>query len=352
MAISGLSGLSGLSGIMGGSVIPPGVSVPGAQSVAWNATLAFTGATAITVTGSGSIEVSLTVSHGTLTLPGLTGLTGSGNGTSSLSYTATAAAWTTALEGLIYNPTDTYAGSDSLVFGGDVTASVGITVVSPTPLGYWKADIGQVFQTVSGAAAGTGDPVGEIIDQGSGAHNATQATADNRPSLSADVPAIFSGEASARSLLFDASNDTIEPQGLNGISGAVTWSGWVKGEGGIFSVHGGNFQNAEHWGIDKDGTEVYVHTGNAESTHKDTSVDASTWLHLAITSTGTNDWIVYADGVSLGTVTVERYLTQTDDRTSFGLSFAGQFGGKIFRPRIDAAAFSVTQIAHFAAGGQ
>ena len=52
---------------------------------------------------SGSLQLNLSVTAGTLSLSTTSGLTGAGNGTASLSYTGTLSSLNAALNGLVYN---------------------------------------------------------------------------------------------------------------------------------------------------------------------------------------------------------------------------------------------------------
>ncbi len=131
-------------------------SVPGAQTTAEDGVLIFSSGNGNLITmsdedaGSGSLQVSLGVSHGTLTLAGLSGLSfssGDGTGDATMVFTGTLADINTALAGLSYTPTAGYNGSDTLSIatsdqgntgsGGNLsdTDSVAITVAAliPTP---------------------------------------------------------------------------------------------------------------------------------------------------------------------------------------------------------------------------
>ena len=93
------------------------------MSVKQNATLAFTGADAISVTDpSGSAErFTLSVSHGDLTLVTTTGLTVSGNGTGSVTATGLLSNLNSALATLTYASTSGYNGPDSLSLSDEDT---------------------------------------------------------------------------------------------------------------------------------------------------------------------------------------------------------------------------------------
>ncbi len=139
---TGPSGTSEFSG----RDLPPVNSVPGPRTTAENVPLAFSGATALSISdpdnnGTDPLQITLTVSHGTLTLASLAGLSGSGNGTPSLTYTGSLAALNAALAELTYTPALFYDGPDILTLAtsdlvapelggpGTATSRVAITVV-------------------------------------------------------------------------------------------------------------------------------------------------------------------------------------------------------------------------------
>ncbi|MBX3454403.1 MAG: DUF4347 domain-containing protein, partial [Ferrovibrio sp.] len=101
----------------------PGVTKPAPQEVNEDTNLTFStgNGNAVVVTDSddfgGSLTVTLSVSHGTLTLSGLTGLTfGTGDGTAdaSMTFTGSKTAINNALQGLIYRGNLNYNGADTL----------------------------------------------------------------------------------------------------------------------------------------------------------------------------------------------------------------------------------------------
>ncbi len=121
--------------------LPPTITAPLTASVNENASsFAFTGSTAISVTDpSGTAEqLTLTVSHGTLSLGTATGLTVTGNGTASVTLSGTLASLNSDLPSLTYTPTTGYAGDATLALSDKDTAdsltgtaSVAITVLAP-----------------------------------------------------------------------------------------------------------------------------------------------------------------------------------------------------------------------------
>jgi autotransporter-associated beta strand protein len=133
-----------------GAVDTPVLTVPGAQTGLEDIPLPFSPGTgnAITVADLGAVnplQVTLSVSNGTLTLGGTTGLSSlSGNGTASVSFKGSPAAVTAALNGLLYKPGNDYTGPDLLslsvtnpggtgLLGGAQTATATVAItVNPT----------------------------------------------------------------------------------------------------------------------------------------------------------------------------------------------------------------------------
>jgi hypothetical protein len=127
---------------------PPGITAPASGTVSENGSLVFStiGGDAISVTDSGAganaDSLTLSVAHGKLTLASVSGLsfTTGANGGSSFTVSGTVASLDAALNGLTYQPTALYVGSDSLsVAVTDPTdtlsasASVALTVTIAPP---------------------------------------------------------------------------------------------------------------------------------------------------------------------------------------------------------------------------
>ncbi|WP_290642478.1 DUF4347 domain-containing protein, partial [Aquabacterium sp.] len=98
-------------------------TVPAAQSVNEDSSLTFSSGNSNLISiadvdaGSGSMQVTISVSHGALTLSGITGLSftsGDGTADATMTFSGTASAINTALAGLVYSPTANYNGSDTL----------------------------------------------------------------------------------------------------------------------------------------------------------------------------------------------------------------------------------------------
>ncbi len=118
----------------------PGLIVPAAQATQEDAAIVFSvansNAISVSDTDSSTLTVSLSVAQGTLTLAGVAGLAftiGDGTGDASMTFSGTASAINTALNGLQYQPTINYNGSDTLAVtvadaATTVPGSVAITI--------------------------------------------------------------------------------------------------------------------------------------------------------------------------------------------------------------------------------
>ncbi|WP_290689202.1 Ig-like domain-containing protein [Aquabacterium sp.] len=172
-------------------------TVPAAQSVNEDGTLTF----------SGNMQVTISVSHGALTLSGITGLSftsGDGTADATMTFTGTASAINTALAGLVYSPTANYNGSDTLTIltsdqgntgsGGTLTDTdtVAITVnavndapvATITPISYSATE--QVSLTLHGTGLSISD-----IDAGSSNVQATLSVTSGTLTVSAGATGVL-----------------------------------------------------------------------------------------------------------------------------------------------------------------
>src|SRR5439155_1726460 len=102
---------------------PPVNSVPGTQSMNEDATLVFSVANSNLISisdpdaATGALQVTLTVTNGTLSLSGTTGLNftgGDGTADAAMTFTGTLANINTALSGMSFTPTANFSGSSTL----------------------------------------------------------------------------------------------------------------------------------------------------------------------------------------------------------------------------------------------
>src|SRR5204863_156988 len=105
-------------------------TVPGTQVINEDATLTFTGGTAISVTdpdvGGGSLSITLTSTNGTVTLGGTAGLTGlTGNGTATVTFGCTLANCNSALNNSVFTPTNNFNGAASVTINSNDNGNTG-----------------------------------------------------------------------------------------------------------------------------------------------------------------------------------------------------------------------------------
>jgi hypothetical protein len=128
-------------GLTVNALAPPTITAPATASLNENGSLVFSTANgdAISITdpaaGSNSDSLTLSVAHGTLTLASTSGLTftAGANGSASFTVSGTVASLNTALNGLTYQPTAGYVGSDSLAVsitdpGDSLSASTSVAL--------------------------------------------------------------------------------------------------------------------------------------------------------------------------------------------------------------------------------
>ncbi|HTU25247.1 MAG TPA: hypothetical protein VMF30_07610, partial [Pirellulales bacterium] len=130
------------------NVRPPTINAPSTQTMADTAPLVFSSAegNAISITqgnvGAGTIQVSLSVAHGTLSLASTAGLNfslGTGTGNAAMTFTGNATDVNAALAGLSYSAGSGFTGTDKLVIsvgtpGGSAPVSDSVSIcVQPGP---------------------------------------------------------------------------------------------------------------------------------------------------------------------------------------------------------------------------
>ncbi|HEX8201281.1 MAG TPA: Ig-like domain-containing protein, partial [Isosphaeraceae bacterium] len=169
---------------------PPVNTVPGSQSVNEDTLLVFSGAGAIAIAdpdaGTSAVQVTLGVTHGTLTLAGTTGLTfstGDGTTDASMTFTGTIAAINAALNNLTFTPPANSSASATLTIttndlghsgtGGPLsdTDSVAIAVnpVNDAPVNNLPADQAVAFNGSLAFSGTNGNPISVAdVDAGTG----------------------------------------------------------------------------------------------------------------------------------------------------------------------------------------
>ncbi|MDD5309935.1 MAG: cadherin domain-containing protein, partial [Deltaproteobacteria bacterium] len=127
----------------------PVITVPGAQIMDEDTTLAFSDAALVSIAdadaGSGNMQVTLAATNGTLSLSGVTGLSftaGDGTDDAAMTFTGTLAAINAALNGMSFTPTANYAGVSGV--------SVDVSDLGNTGSGGAQTDSRSIAITVNG----------------------------------------------------------------------------------------------------------------------------------------------------------------------------------------------------------
>jgi hypothetical protein len=148
--------------------LPPGLSAPSTESLNENGKLTFpTGSISLTdVEASGSSDsLTLSVSFGTLTFTSTSGLTFSSgsNGASSMTVTGTLANLNAALNGLVYSPSTSYSGHDSLKISvsdsGDNKSTSGSVAISVNPFATAPATASVLENATYAFSSSAADPI-------------------------------------------------------------------------------------------------------------------------------------------------------------------------------------------------
>ncbi|WP_430641835.1 beta strand repeat-containing protein [Bradyrhizobium macuxiense] len=231
---------------------PPVNTVPGAQTILENQPLTFSTANsnAISVNdvdvGTGNLQVTLTVLHGTLALGATSGLTITGNNTGTVELTGTEANVNAALAGLVYTPTTSTSGSDTLTIATDdlgntgtggphtTTSTVGITVtsVNQPPSFTLSANETESNETTSAQSVSVANFVTNISPGPAGESAQTvhfNVTGDSNPSMFSVAPTI-------------SANGTLTYTVVPGYAGTATITIDAQDNGG--TANGGNDTSA------------------------------------------------------------------------------------------------------------
>ncbi len=148
-------------------------TVPGAQNTNEDTNLVFSSGNGNQISisdvdASGNVEVTLSVTNGTLTIPDTTGLSftvGDGSADSTMTFSGTVATINTRLDGLIYTPTANYNGSGSLqITTVDVPGLAGYYTFSATDPGNDSSPLGTGDGTVVGATIVNDGVRGDVLN--------------------------------------------------------------------------------------------------------------------------------------------------------------------------------------------
>ncbi len=315
-------------------------TVPGAQTTNEDTALVFSTANgnAITINdadaGGNPVEVTLSVTNGTLTLGSVSGLTfvsGDGTADTTITVRGTIASINTALNGLSYTPTANYNGSATLTL-----ATLDSTLVS---LNIDSSLKGRYTFDNSGDLGNDSSPVGAYDGTVSGASSVNDATRGNV-------------------LSFDG-NDYVQIAGHYGNPANVTLAAWVnltaQDTNGADVISLGDsvvlrLDDIIH------GTTLSWSQGGGIWNYADTNIDlaGTGWHHVAASFDDTNNTVtVYIDGTAMATAATTSSISYTLGANSFiGKHGNGEttfdFNGKIDDARVYNRALSATEIASLA----
>ena len=263
-------------------------TVPGAQSTNEDTAKVFSSGNGnqISITdldaGSNSIEVTLSVTNGTLTLAGTTGLTfTSGDGTTDtmMTFRGTVSAINTALNGLSYNPTADYNGSATLTI-----TSLDNTLVSLNI----DANL-QARYTFEGNA---NDVASGTAQNGTLVNGATYVTDGTRGQV----------------LSLDGVNDYVQISGTFSNPSEVTIGGWVNLASGTGRKEFISLSDRVHIALDDTGGvkgSIQVGASSWIDLNSNQFIAGTGWHHVMYSySDSTNTHSLYIDGVQVATATV------------------------------------------------
>ena len=319
---------------------PPVNSVPGAQSTNEDTTKVFSAANgnAISITdldaGGANNQVTLSVTHGTLTLASTSGLTFvSGDGTSDATMTlrGTASAINTALNGLSFSPTANYNGSATLTLATKDSVLLSLDI-DTSLLGHYTFDSGYLGNDSSPAAGNMAAVVG-----------ATGVSDALRGSVVA---------------LDGSSNSNLQVSGLFGTPSNVTLAAWVNLTAADLSgAEVISLGDSVLLRLDAGGALLggYYNGSTWVGTTYNTVLAGTGWHHVAFSFDDTaNTSALYLDGALVSQLSTTDSISYTKGLTTFiGSHGDGQanfnFNGLIDEARIYNRALSATEIATLAA---
>jgi hypothetical protein len=198
-------------GLTVNALVPPSVSAPSLVALVENSSYTFSsGAIGLTdaVASGSSDSLSLSVSDGSLTLGSTTGLsfTAGSNGSSSMTVTGTLANLSAAVTGLVYTPSPSFVGNDSLQvtlkdsvdnLPGSATVTLDVlALTAPSIAAPSTVKLGQnaSYTFASGAIVVTdGDAIGNTID------SLSLSVSDGKLALGSTLGLTFSGGSNGTS---------------------------------------------------------------------------------------------------------------------------------------------------------
>ncbi|MCP5421404.1 MAG: cadherin domain-containing protein [Chromatiaceae bacterium] len=261
------------------------VSVPSSADVDTNTTYAFNAGTsnAVAVSGDTSkpMQVTLSVTNGSLTLSGTTGLSfsaGDGTADAGMTFTGTLADVNAALDGLAFDPTPGYGGAATLTLTA-TDATYADLNTSADQEAHYSFDNTSALGADDSGNGNTGVVVG-----------ATDATDAERGQV----------------IDFDGSNDYVQVSGMFGNPSQITLAAWIKVDATETKGHLISLGDNVGLSLETFDGSAYLHgyfyDGSTwlGTTYSETSLAGDGWHHVAFTlDEATDTQTLYLDGVAV-----------------------------------------------------
>ena len=276
--------------------------VPGPQATDEDVPLTFSigngNSIQISADSGENLEVTLSVTNGTLTLSGTTGLaftSGDGTADASMTFTGTVESINAALAGLTFTPTSDFNGSATLTLSSADAAYAALNI-SVDQQGYYTFDDTGALGTDDSGNGNTGTVVGAV--------------------------AVNDAERGDVLSLDGAARDYVQIGGRYGDAANVTLAGWVN----LTSIDTGGAELislGDSIGIRLDGSGMGVYGFYFDGTTwqdltTSQNVEGTGWHHIAYTFDDTNNvHKVYIDGVEVASAAAASSISYTLGSDSF-----------------------------------
>ncbi|MCH9662935.1 MAG: hypothetical protein K0U66_04665, partial [Gammaproteobacteria bacterium] len=329
----------GITSELGLSVVAlslsPVNSVPSAQNTNEDTTLVFNSANSnlisITDDSGETLQVTLSVTNGTVTLSQTTGLTitAGANGTNTVTVTGTVENINAALDGLQYDPTADYNGGDTLTLTTNDATLLALNI---------DTDLQGYYEFESGDSSGDTSPGGT-----------------NNGTLNGGAT-VVSDPTRGDVLSLDGTDDFIDISGRVSTSQQVTVSSWVNLSAGAGSseVIDVSFNVSLRLDSTNGVQGLFWDGGVTRTTDSGVMLAGTGWHHVAYTIDSAADTqTIYIDGVAVATTNYTNAIVYSggDGNTYIGAAqgSSNYFDGAIDDARIYDRVLSASEIANLVA---
>jgi len=269
--------------------------------------------------GSNPVQITLSVSHGTLTLSGTSGLTftSGSNGSASVTFTGALTAVNTALAGLTYQPATGFHGTDTLTLTDNdqgntglgkaesATSTVSISAVNVAPTVGNVSYTGAIGNTTFGVGTSPSSP--STSTSGTVLSNSTDANGDTLSAVAGTIATAHGGSVSMNS------NGTFTYTPAVGFTGSDTFT---------FQVSDGTTTSSGTATITVANRVWYVND-NLSTNGNGTSTSPFNTLASVPGASGTGDFIFVYGSASTYTGGITLKASQTLVGQSVGLTIGG-----------------------------